>query len=202
MDYFDHNFRFSDSKRIIIRDDTEDPQELIREIQDAIVSHHVHLCASFARCRIRDCALSIEDLITDDCKETHKYAQRQPLYARVNTLRTTTNDVVNMFVSEGFVLAEDAELSELTGKMFRKDPHFEDMLVFSNECKDDVYSHNITLDLWLCPQVKHFYQLFYSRIYAYQTEIAYSAHSVNAWDNTRILSSVYIYLLAKYVQNL
>lgn len=154
MDYFDHNFRFSDSKRLIIKDDTEDPQELVREIQDAIVSHHVHICASFARCRIRDCALSIEDLITDGSNETFKYAQHQPLYARVNTLKATTDDIVRMLVKEGFVLSEGAELLELTGNMFRRDPHFDDMLVFSNECKDDVYSHNITLDLWLYPQVK------------------------------------------------
>ena len=154
MDYFDHNFRFSDSKRSVIREDTEDPQELVREIQDAIVSHDVHICASFARCRIRDCALSIEDLITDGSKETIKYAQRQPLYTRVNTLKTTTDDIVRMFINEGFVLSENAGLLELTGKMFRRDPHFHDMLVFSNECKDDVYSHNITMDLWLYPQVE------------------------------------------------
>ena len=153
MDYFDHSFRFSDSKRSVIKEDTEDPQELVREIQDAIVSHHVHICASFARCRIRDCALSLEDLLVDDSKETHRYAQHQPLYARVNTLKTTTDDVVKTFISEGFVLSEDTELLELTGKMFRRDPHFGDMLVFSNECKDDVYSHDTTLDLCLYPQV-------------------------------------------------
>lgn len=156
MDYYDHNFRFSDSKRITINDDTEEPQELIREIQEAIVSHHVHICASFARCRIRECALALEDLIKDDSKEIRRYAQQQPLYARVNTLKTTTNDVVNMLEREGFVLAENVELSELTGKMFRRDPHFDDMLVFSMECKDDVYSHNITMELWLYPQVKFF----------------------------------------------
>lgn len=154
MDYFDHNFKFSDSKRTMINEDTEDPHEDIRDIQEAIVAQHVHICASFARCRIRDCALTLEDLIQDGNKETRLYAQQQPLYARVNTLKTTTDDVVNMLERQGFVLAENAELSELTDKMFRKDPHFDDMLVFSKECKDDVYSHNITLDLWLCPQVK------------------------------------------------
>ena len=153
MDYYDHNFRFSDSKRVVISEDTQEPQELIRDIQEAIVSHQVHLCASFARCRIRDCALCLEDLVNDGNKEALEYAKQQPLYGRINTLKTTTDDVMNLLINEGFVLAEDTELGELTGRMFRKDPHFDDMLVFSKECKDDVYSLNITMDLWLYPQV-------------------------------------------------
>lgn len=154
MDYFDHNFRFSDSKRKVIKPDTENPQELIREIQDAIVSHHVHICASFARCRIRDCAVSIEDLVADDGKELHTYAHHQPMYVRINTFKATADDIVRILTSEGFVLSDSVKLLELTGKMFRIDPHFDDLLAFSNECKDEIYCHNLISDSWLHPQNK------------------------------------------------
>ncbi len=160
MDFYDHNSRFSDSKRIIITDDHEGPDEIIREIQEAIVAHAIHILASFARCRIRECALSLEDLLSDEMKEASKYTHQQPLYARVNTLKASTEHVINMLVDEGFVLSETAGLMELSGKMFRRDPHFDGMLVFSKDLKDDVYSHNITMDLWLYPQVEIYIILF------------------------------------------
>eukprot|EP00794_Sanderia_malayensis_P007536 gene7536-8373_t len=157
MDFFDHNFRFSDSKRVIIAKDTEDPIDVIEEIQQAIVAHVIHVCAAFARCRIKECALCLEDLLSEDAKEAGKHTHQQPLYARVNTMKASTDNVINMLVDEGFSLAENADLMELNGKMFRRDPHFDDMLAFSKDCKDDVYSHNITMDLWLYPQDKSKY---------------------------------------------
>ena len=156
MDFHDHNFRFSDSGRITLIEDTENPIEVIREIQGAIICQQVHIAAAFARCRIRECAVCLEDLLKDSNKETQKYAQQQPLYARVNTLKASVDDVARKFIYEGFQLAEDVGVLELRGKMFRKDPHFEDMLVFSRDCKDEVYSHNMSLDLWLYPQVSCF----------------------------------------------
>lgn len=154
LDYYEHGFRFSDSRWAVITEDTVNHRQPIAEIQEAIVSQEVHICAAFARSRVKECALSLEELVSKVTNtEISKYARYQPLYSRVNTLKANTETVISMLVEEGFQFVEDVELTELTGKMFKRDPHFKDMLAFSKDCKDDVYSHTITMDLWLYPQV-------------------------------------------------
>ena len=153
IDYYEHGFRFSDTKRKHIVEDNETHSPIIAEIQQAIVSHQIKLCAAFARSRIRECALSLDGLLPSDVREAKTCGAKQPLYARVNTVRTTTDNVINQLQEEKFEFIEQCRLVELTGKMFTRDRQFEDILVFSRDCKDEIYSHSLTEDFQLIPQV-------------------------------------------------
>ncbi|EDO31651.1 predicted protein [Nematostella vectensis] len=118
----------------------------IAEIQAALASHRTKLRAALARCRIRDCAISVEALLPMEEQEKIKYAAAQPVYARVNTLKSSLEDVMARLQKDGYVLEEKSPDSEdqLTGKNFISDEHFDNLLVFSAEAKFDLHGNDLT----------------------------------------------------------
>lgn len=167
LDYQQNGFFFgTEQLKISINEDDILPH--IKEIQDACIAHRTKLRASLARSRIRDCALSVEALLPEEEQEKIKCAARQPVYGRVNILKTTMEVVLDTLKSWGFLLLQD-ELpgSELTGKNILMDKDFENLLVFSPEVKLQLYNHELVVSGSLIIQVREFvlFEIMYDRAY-------------------------------------
>ena len=175
LDFYEHNFRFSDSKRQKLTEDTETYKQHINDIQNAFLAHKIKLCSAFARNRIKACALSLEGLLPTEVKERGECGARHPLYVRVNRLLSNKEKIIKTLQEEGFTLTEDLDALSLMNWVFRVDEQFTDLLVFSKDCKDDVYNNMMAIDYHLIPQSKPRYLLF-EVVRSILEELAYKQH--------------------------
>ena len=162
LDYQQNGFYFGNerykNKKIELTPNKENAIPHILEIQQAMVSHKIKLRAALARSRIRDCAISVEALLPKEEQDKLQYAAQQPVYARVNTWKATYGDVLETLTSEGFLMEDSLRSAEdddsgLSGRCFMKDPHFDNLFVFSPTIKFDLYEHDLVLDGKLAIQV-------------------------------------------------
>ena len=154
LDYYEHNFKFSDSPRCKVTVDSKDFLAHIDEIQKAFLNHKIKLCSAFARNRIKACALTLEALLPLEVKEKGECGSKHMLHARINTLLTNKQIVDHKLTEDGFKEQKDfSEPLDEAEKCYYSDEYFNDLLVFSVDAKDDVYNHDLTLDYLLIPQV-------------------------------------------------
>ena len=155
LDYQQNDFQFGVSQNGNHIRNTDDPFPHITEIQDALVSFYIKLKASLARNRIRETALTVEDLLPKEEKEKNEYVCYQPIYAYVNTLRITVEDVCGMLERSGFIKEDSAvDYSNFAGH--RYDVHLNDVIVFPRDTKFDVYNHGLVQCGFLVVQVIKF----------------------------------------------
>jgi hypothetical protein len=161
LDYQQNDFQFGVSQNGNHVQNSDDPLPHITEIEDALISFYIKLRASLARNRIRETALTVEDLLPKEEKEKNEYVCYQPIYAYVNTLRTTTEEVCSMLEHSGFRKEKTSvDYSNFSGRCFAIDVHFNDVIVFPRDVKFDVYNHDLVQRGFLVVQVfKDFVQL-------------------------------------------
>ncbi|XP_063059271.1 probable 28S rRNA (cytosine-C(5))-methyltransferase [Engraulis encrasicolus] len=98
------------------------------------------LQAALARMKVKQKVSRNEDLLPANVKNA---GDQLPRYVRVNTLKTTQEDVIDYFKREGFGYQGHAygiqDLSGLSGKEFISDLHLPNLLVFS--AKTDFHDH-------------------------------------------------------------
>ncbi|XP_028405684.1 putative methyltransferase NSUN7 [Dendronephthya gigantea] len=146
LDYQQNNFQFDDASLNgnHIRNTDDDPFPHVTEIQDALVSFYIKLRASLARNRIRETALTVEDLLPKEEKEKNEHVCYQPIYAYVNTLRTTVEEICGLLEQSGFVKDNNAvDYSNFSGHRFSVDVHLHDVIIFPRDVKFDVYNHDL-----------------------------------------------------------
>lgn len=161
LDYQQNDFQFGVSQNGNHIRNSDDPFPHITEIQDALVSFYIKLRASLARNRIRETALTVEDLLPKEEKEKNEYVCYQPIYAYVNTLRTTVEEVCEMLKQDGFVKEDSAvDYSTFSGRRFTIDVHLNDVIVFPRDVKFDVYNHDLVQWGFLVVQVRQFCLVF------------------------------------------
>eukprot|EP00049_Salpingoeca_infusionum_P025458 m.19481 g.19481 ORF g.19481 m.19481 type:complete len:568 (-) comp8040_c0_seq2:104-1807(-) len=81
---------------------------------------------------------SVDGLLSD----ASKLAEKMPKYVRVNLIKTTVEDAVGQFESEGFIkttVTTQKDASQLKQYHFAVDPHVSDLLVFAP--KTDLHEH-------------------------------------------------------------
>lgn len=161
LDYQQNDFRFGISQNgNRIRNREDDPLPHITEIQDALESFYIKLRASLARNRIRETALTVEDLLPKEEKEKNEYVCHQPIYAYVNTLRTTVEEVCSTLEHSGFIKDSTLDYSDFSGRRFAIDVHLNDVIVFPRDVKFDVYNHDLVQWGFLVVQVSNFWAFF------------------------------------------
>ncbi|XP_066507775.1 probable 28S rRNA (cytosine-C(5))-methyltransferase isoform X2 [Hoplias malabaricus] len=106
-----------------------------------MVKHRSRLQAALARMKVKQKVRRNEDLLPPSVQE--KNAHDIPRYVRINTLKTTFDDVVDYLKREGYSYQGKAsrieDLNHLSGKMFMGDVHLREILVFS--AKRDFHDH-------------------------------------------------------------
>uniref|UniRef100_A0A8C1U3D7 NOP2/Sun RNA methyltransferase 5 n=1 Tax=Cyprinus carpio TaxID=7962 RepID=A0A8C1U3D7_CYPCA len=98
-----------------------------------MLKHRSRLNAALARIKIKRKVSRNQDLLPSSFQQTQDDVI--PRYVRVNTLKTTLEDVIDYLKREGFSYQGTAsgleDLDRLSGKTFLCDLHLQDLLVFS-----------------------------------------------------------------------
>lgn len=106
-----------------------------------MMKHRSRLQAALARIKIKRKVSRNEDLLPSGFQQMQ--GDVIPRYVRVNTLKTTVEDVIDYLKREGFTYYGTAsrleDLDQLSGKTFLFDLHLKDLLVFS--AKMDFHNH-------------------------------------------------------------
>ncbi|KAI7793735.1 probable 28S rRNA (cytosine-C(5))-methyltransferase [Triplophysa rosa] len=106
-----------------------------------MMKHRSRLQAALARIKIKRKVSRNEDLLPSGFQQMQ--GDVIPRFVRVNTLKTTVEDVIDYLKREGFTYQGTAsrleDLDRLSGKSFLCDLHLEDLLVFS--AKMDFHNH-------------------------------------------------------------
>ncbi|XP_060752332.1 probable 28S rRNA (cytosine-C(5))-methyltransferase [Tachysurus vachellii] len=105
-----------------------------------MLKHQSRLQAALARIKVKRKVSRNQDLLPPSVQ--HKGSDI-PRYVRVNTLKTTVEDVIDYLKREGYSYHGTAnqleDLCSVSGKVFMRDLHFRDILVFS--AKMDFHDH-------------------------------------------------------------
>lgn len=105
-----------------------------------MMKHRSRLQAALARMKVKQKVSKNDDLLPDNVKQLQ--GKQLPRYVRVNTLKTTVEDVVDYLKRDGFsYLGQATKLEDLTlkAKEFVRDMHLSELLVFSP--KTDFHDH-------------------------------------------------------------
>lgn len=106
-----------------------------------MLKHRARLQAALARIKIKRKVSRNQDLLPSSIQQTQNDVI--PRYVRVNTLKTSLEDVIDYLKREGFSYQGTPgrleDLDRLSGKMFLCDLHLKDLLVFSG--KTDFHDH-------------------------------------------------------------
>lgn len=105
-----------------------------------MMKHRPRLQAALARMKVKQKVSKNDDLLPDCVKRPA--ADQLPRYVRVNTLKTTVEDVVDYMKRDGlFYLGQASTLDDLTlkAKEFMRDIHLPELLVFAP--KMDFHDH-------------------------------------------------------------
>lgn len=105
-----------------------------------MMKHRSRLQAELARMKVKQKVSRNEDLLP--CSVKHPAGDQLPRYVRVNTLKTTVEDVVDYLKRDGFsYLGKASRLEDLSLKdrYFLSDLHLPELLVFSP--KTDFHDH-------------------------------------------------------------
>ncbi|KAI9490521.1 S-adenosyl-L-methionine-dependent methyltransferase [Zychaea mexicana] len=106
-------------------------------IKKCVHRHQARLKAELAKIKMKRGIKSNEELVSQKARD----AVLIPRYARVNTHKSTMNKIIQAFKKEGYTFVDNApeDLRQLTEKSFCRDPHLDDLLVFTP--KTDLHNH-------------------------------------------------------------
>ncbi|XP_037833139.1 probable 28S rRNA (cytosine-C(5))-methyltransferase isoform X2 [Kryptolebias marmoratus] len=108
--------------------------------KSAMMKHRPRLQAALARIKVKQKVSRNEDLLPAGTQQSDEH--RLPRYVRVNTLKTTVEDVMDYVKRDGFTyLGEAVRLDDLNlkGKKFVRDLHLPELLAFPP--KTDFHDH-------------------------------------------------------------
>ncbi|XP_068583213.1 putative methyltransferase NSUN7 [Cebidichthys violaceus] len=109
----------------------EEPLQEVRDLEGSLQRCKTKLAASLARCRVKLNLQSISCFLSDPVRTKQHRAKRLPLYAWVNTLETSVEEVSEAL--QGAALREVELLTDLREATFCRDPLCPDTLVFSRQ---------------------------------------------------------------------
>uniref|UniRef100_A0A3P8T8Q3 NOP2/Sun RNA methyltransferase family member 7 n=1 Tax=Amphiprion percula TaxID=161767 RepID=A0A3P8T8Q3_AMPPE len=124
----------------------------VRDVKNCLFRFKTKLAASLARCRIKRGLLSIECILPESVKKMQERSKSLPLYAWVNTLKSSLDEVQCVLKSAGF--SQVKSIGQLEGQTFCQDPHCGDIMVFPAQLKAQLYSTELLSDHKLIIQDK------------------------------------------------
>ncbi|XP_017282589.1 putative methyltransferase NSUN7 [Kryptolebias marmoratus] len=134
------------------RQGKEEVIQEVRDVENFLLRSKTKLAASFARCRIKNNLLSIECILPESVKKKQRMSANLPLYAWVNTLKCSPDEVQSVLRSAGF--SQVQSIGQLEGPTFCQDPHCGDTLVFPAQLKAQLYTTKLLCDHKLILQDK------------------------------------------------
>ncbi|XP_077433868.1 putative methyltransferase NSUN7 [Vanacampus margaritifer] len=111
----------------------DESKQEVRDVENYLIRSKTKLEASLARYRIKRDLSSIDCILPESVKVKQERSNRLPLYAWVNTLRSSLDEVQSVLTSAG--LSQVNSVKQLEGQTFCQDPNCEDVLVFPAQMK-------------------------------------------------------------------
>uniref|UniRef100_A0AAY4EDT6 SAM-dependent MTase RsmB/NOP-type domain-containing protein n=1 Tax=Denticeps clupeoides TaxID=299321 RepID=A0AAY4EDT6_9TELE len=108
----------------------------VREVEEHLLRSKTRLAASLARCRIKHNLVTIDTILPDSVREMQVRASCQPIYAWVNTLKTSLAEVCDLLKTEGF--SQVTSVGRLERRSFCHDRNCQDLLVFTPQQKAEL----------------------------------------------------------------
>ncbi|KAF4071613.1 hypothetical protein AMELA_G00275360 [Ameiurus melas] len=130
----------------------EGPVEEVRLVEDSLFRFRTKLAASLARFRIKQDLVCIDDLLPKSVKEKHQRKHKLPTCAWVNTLKSSVDEVCVTLKTQGFVQVDPH--THLEGRVFCKDTHCPDVLLFPRQARELRDKTTLLLDRTLIIQEK------------------------------------------------
>eukprot|EP00064_Thunnus_orientalis_P003645 superscaffoldBa00000307_g3655 len=125
-------FDFQD-RRFLLRErsttEREEPHHEVRDLESSLHRCKTKLAASLARCRVKQNLQSVSCILSPPVRTKQHRAKVLPLYAWVNTLKTSVEEVCETLRSDG--LREVQNMSDISELTFCRDPLCPDTLIFS-----------------------------------------------------------------------
>ncbi|OCT96794.1 putative methyltransferase NSUN7 [Xenopus laevis] len=113
---------------------TEETIEEVQEVEKLLCGSNTRLSAALARSRIKHAIPSIEFILPEGVRKQEQRSSTVPLYAWVNTAKTSVTEACDALKSEGFTKADSP--MDLVGYRYCMDKHCLDVLVFPPYLKD------------------------------------------------------------------
>ncbi|XDV37829.1 hypothetical protein PO909_007368 [Leuciscus waleckii] len=130
----------------------EQEDEAVREVEACLLRFRTKLVASLARCRIKHDLLTLENILPEKIRHRQERARELPLYAWINTLRSSFEEVREVLRTSGFSCVKS--VGQLEGRSFCRDTHCQDLLVFPNSMKRELTDTRLLSDCRLVLQDK------------------------------------------------
>ncbi|KAJ8015379.1 hypothetical protein DPEC_G00025520 [Dallia pectoralis] len=130
-------YDFQDRKFLPREHQGEELVQEVREVENCLLRFKTKLAAALARCRIKHNLPTIDCILPEAVRNKQDRAQRLPLYAWVNTFKSSHDEVCRVLNQAGFSQVNSVE--QLDGPSYCQDLHCGDMLVFPPEVKGDLY---------------------------------------------------------------
>ncbi|XP_034067485.1 putative methyltransferase NSUN7 [Gymnodraco acuticeps] len=105
------------------------PYQEVRDLETSLHRCRTKLAASLARCRVKQSLQSVSCFLSDPVRTKQHRAKRLPLYAWVNTLKASVDEVCAALQRAG--LCDVEIMTALSEGSFCRDPLCPDTLVFS-----------------------------------------------------------------------
>ncbi|KAF7651251.1 hypothetical protein LDENG_00113560 [Lucifuga dentata] len=129
-------FDFQD-RRFLLREhpakEGEELQQEVRDLESGLYRCKTKLAASLARCRVKQNLRSISCFLSDSVRTKQHRAKILPLYAWVNVLKNSVEEVCEALQNEG--LCEVKNMTHLGKVAFCRDPLCPDTLMFSSQLR-------------------------------------------------------------------
>ncbi|KAM4621853.1 putative methyltransferase NSUN7 [Polymixia lowei] len=109
----------------------------VRDVEDCLHRFRTKLAASLARCRIKHDLLTIDCILPERVRRNQERASCLPLYAWVNTLKSSLDEVQGVLKRAGF--SQVKSIRQLQGQTYCRDVHCEDTLAFPARLRADLY---------------------------------------------------------------
>ncbi|KAF3687660.1 putative methyltransferase NSUN7 [Channa argus] len=133
-------------RRFLLREHStkegEEPLPEVKALESSLYRCKTKLAASFARCRVKQNLQSVSCFLCDPVRTKHQRAKRLPLYAWVNTLKMSVEEVCETLRGAG--LCEGKNIADLGESVFSRDPLCPDTLVFSQHLNATLQQSSLT----------------------------------------------------------
>ncbi|XP_076026411.1 putative methyltransferase NSUN7 [Genypterus blacodes] len=120
----------------------EELQQEVRDLERGLYRCKTKLAASLARCRVKQSLQSISCFLSDTVRIKQHRAKSLPLYAWVNALTHSVEEVCDALRGEG--LSEETNASELRETSFCRDALSPDTLLFSHRLHARLQQSSLT----------------------------------------------------------
>ncbi|KAM4554874.1 putative methyltransferase NSUN7 [Odontesthes bonariensis] len=124
----------------------------VREVENYLLRFRIKLAASLARYRIKHDLITIDSILPESVKKKQERSISLPLYAWINTLKSSLDEVQSVLRNAGF--SQVKSIGQLDGQTFCQDPHCVDTLVFPAQLKAQLCSTKLLSDHKLIIQDK------------------------------------------------